>query len=88
MLPDLKEDGKKPVQNASTESGQGRECSRMLGTGNFPDFLGKNPVSGKWHLGRQSSICSHCQTNAGTMLPDLNIDMEHISLISERTNES
>ena len=88
MLPDLKQDGKKPVQNACTESGPGRGYSQMLRTGNFPDFWGKNPVPGKWHSGRQSSICSHCQTNAGTMLPDLNMDMEHISLISERTKQS
>ena len=30
----------------------------MLGTGNFPDFLGKYPVSGKLHSGTQtSSVC-------------------------------
>ena len=27
----------------------------MLGTGNFPDFFGKNPVPRKWHLGMQTS---------------------------------
>ena len=41
MFPDLKQDGKKPVLNAGTESGPGRGCSRIPGTGNFPDFLVK-----------------------------------------------
>ena len=34
MFPDLKQAGKKPVLNAGTELGPGRECSRMLGMGN------------------------------------------------------
>ena len=38
-----------------TESGPGIGCSRMLGTGNFPDFFGKYPVPGKWHSGMQTS---------------------------------
>ena len=41
MFPDLKQDGKKPVLNAGTESVSGRGCSRMLGTGNLTDFFGK-----------------------------------------------
>ena len=41
--------GKQPGPNASTESGPGIGCSRMLGTGNFPDFFGK------LHLGTQTS---------------------------------
>ena len=57
MFPDLKQARKKPVSNAGTESGPGRGCSQMLGTGNFPDFSGKNPVPRKWHSGTQTSIC-------------------------------
>ena len=49
------ETGKQPVPNASTESEPGRGCSRMLGTRNFLDFLGKNLVPGKWHSGMQTS---------------------------------
>ena len=55
MFPNLKQAGKKPVLNAGTELGPGRGCSRMLGTGNFPDFFGKNLVAGKWHSGTQTS---------------------------------
>ena len=55
MFPDLKQAGKKPVLNAGTESGPGRGCSRVLGTENFPEFLVKNPVLGKWHSGTQTS---------------------------------
>ena len=47
--------GKQPVPNAGTKSGPGREFSRTLGTGNFPDFSGKNLGPGKWHSGRQTS---------------------------------
>ena len=50
-----KQDGKKPVPNAGTDSEPGRGCSPMHGTGNFPDFFEKNPVLGKWHLGTQTS---------------------------------
>ena len=55
MFPDLKQARKKPVPNAGTESGPGRGCSQMLGTGNFPDFFGKNMVPRKWHSGKQTS---------------------------------
>ena len=56
MFPDLKQAGKKPVPNAGTKLGPERGCSQMLGTGNFPEFFGKNLVPGKWHLGTQTSI--------------------------------
>ena len=55
MFPELKQARKKPVPISGTESGLGRVYSRMLGTGNFPDFFGKIPVTGKWHLGMQTS---------------------------------
>ena len=59
FLPDLKQDGKKPVPNAGTELGPGRGCSQKLGMGNVPDFFGKNLVPGKWHSGMQtSSVCT------------------------------
>ena len=45
MFPDLKQAGKKLVMNAGTESVPGTSSSRMLGTGNFPDFFGKIPVT-------------------------------------------
>ena len=64
MFPSLKQDGKKAVLNARTESGPGKECSRMLGTLLFPDFYGKNPVRGKWHSGMQTS----------TSQPNININ--------------
>ena len=51
MLPNLKQARKKPVPNAGTKSRPERGCSQMLGAGNFLDFLGKNPVPGKWHSG-------------------------------------
>ena len=62
-FPTLNETGKQPVPNAGTKSGPGRGCSRMLGTGNFPNFFGKYPVPGKWHSGTQTSIC-RCWTSA------------------------
>ena len=64
MFPSLKQDGKKPVLNARTESGPGKECTRMLGRLLFPDFYGKNPVSGKCHSGMQTS----------TSQPNININ--------------
>ena len=51
----LRRDGNWPVPNGRTETGPGRGCSQMLGTGNFPDFSMKFPVPGKWHLGTQTS---------------------------------
>ena len=42
----LKQDGKKPVPNAETESGPGRGCPQMLRTLLFPEINGKNPVPG------------------------------------------
>ena len=56
VIPNLKQDGKNPVPKAGTESGPGRESSRMLGTLLFPDFYRKNLVPGKWHSGMQTSI--------------------------------
>ena len=56
MLTDLKQAGKKPVLNAGTKSGPGRGCSRMLGRGNFLDFYGKYPFSGKCHSGMQTKL--------------------------------
>ena len=47
MFPDLKQVEKKPVPNAGTELGPGRECSQMLRTGNFSDFFEK---SGAWEM--------------------------------------
>ena len=52
---DLNETRKQPVPNAGTEPGPGIGCSRMLRTGNFPNFFGKYPVPGKWHSGTQTS---------------------------------
>ena len=46
MFPDSKRDREATSPNDGTDSGPGKGCSRMLGTGNFPDFLGKNPVPG------------------------------------------
>ena len=51
----LRRDENWPVPSGGTETGPGRGCSRMLGTGNFLDFSLKNPVPGKWHLGTQTS---------------------------------
>ena len=51
MFPNLTQAGKKPVLNAGTESGPERGCSQMLGMGNFPEFLWKNPVPRKWYSG-------------------------------------
>ena len=44
-------------------------CSRMLGTGNFPDFSRKNQVPGKWHSGTQTSIKNwlYIQTKSQTI---------------------
>ena len=39
-FPTLNKTGKQPVPNAGTELGPGRGCSQMLGTENFPFFLG------------------------------------------------
>ena len=36
-ITDLKQNGKKSVLNAGTESGPGRGCSQMLETENLPD---------------------------------------------------
>ena len=58
-FPTLNKTGKQPVLNTGTESGPGIGCSRMLGTGNFPDFFGKNPVPGIWHSGTQTSRMYH-----------------------------
>ena len=52
---EINETGKQPVPNAGAEPGPGRGCSRMLGTGNFPNFFGKYPIPGKWHSGTQTS---------------------------------
>ena len=61
MFPDLKQARKKPVPNACTESGPERGCSRILETGNFPDFFRENLVPGKWHSGTQTYLCSLLQ---------------------------
>ena len=37
----LRQDRSWPVPNGGTETGPGRGCSRMLGTGKFPNFPGK-----------------------------------------------
>ena len=46
VIPDLKQDGKKPVPNAGTELGPGRGSSQMLRTLLFLDFSGKTLVLG------------------------------------------
>ena len=43
----LRRDGSWPVPNGGTETGPGRGCSWMLGTGKFPNFPGKNLVPKK-----------------------------------------
>ena len=48
-------DGKWPVLNGQELDGTGSGLSRVLGTGNFPDFFGKNLVPGKWYSGMQTS---------------------------------
>ena len=57
MFPDLKQAGKKPILYAGTESGPLTSSSRMLGTGNFPDFFRKNLVPGKCHSVMQTYFC-------------------------------
>ena len=61
MFPNLKQAEKKPDPNAGTELEPGRECSQILGTGNFPDFLGKILVPWKWHSGMQIFDFHHPQ---------------------------
>ena len=39
----------------------------MLGTGNFPDFFGKNLVPGEWHLGTQTSTMWPCSKQRGIL---------------------
>ena len=54
-FPTFNKTGKQQVPNVGTEPGPGWWCSRMLGTGNLPNFFGKYLVPGKWHSGTQTS---------------------------------
>ena len=47
----LRQDGKWLVLKGRELDGTGSGWSRVLGTENFTDFFGKNPVPGKWHSG-------------------------------------
>ena len=60
----LRRDGSWPVPNGGTETGPGRGCSRMLGTGKSPNFPGKNSVPKKRDRERRPLGCG--ETGART----------------------
>ena len=51
----LRRDRKWPVLNGRELHGTGSGWYWVLGSGNFPDFFGKNLFPWKWHSGKQNS---------------------------------